>query len=471
MLLTIAHRYFQQRYYSNMTNTSKPMKDASSSRERFKRGAADAGRFFTYIAEFVGFTTEDAAAIKASRFIIEKHIPDIVGAFYAQLMRFPATRKPFLRKDGTVDQAYLEMRMQHQIGFWRRAASAEFDEDFARFTDYVGRAHTSKGADPNVYIPQRYVIGMIGFVQRRITEALGSELRAIDADLEARATKAWTTFTLVLLEMFSRPYVNEGEAPAEKNAPVDAAPLLQLAVNTYERSLGIARTITYADVVVAHVDEIPDGGRKVVDVNGLSIGVFHHDGKWIALQNSCLHRGGPVCEGALTGHILTCPWHGYEYDVRTGQLLLDPDAFLTTYQINVRDGQVYLRVPTFERDTPDVDLNQTQSNGSQSSAVVQMKENEFSLSAISPGQAKRVMLDGKAIAVYNVEGNYYATADECTHARGPLSEGRIEGMNIICPWHDSCFDVRTGEATCRPAKKPVQVYRVVVDGAVGRVEA
>lgn len=451
-----------------------------STQERFKRGAADADQFFKYIAGFVGFTPEDAAAIRETRFVIEKYIPVIVGAFYTQLLKFPATRKPFEKPDGTIDQAYLEMRMHHQAGFWRRAASGQFDEDFARFTDYVGRAHTSHGADPHIYIPQRYVIGMVGFVQRGVTEALSRELRDVDPDLERRAVKAWNALMMVVLEMFSRPYVQESEpAQATTRAEVDDEQMMHLAVDTYERGLGMARTIEHKVVAVARADEIPDGERKIVEVDGRSIGVFHHRGRWIALHNSCLHRGGPVCAGPLEGDTLTCPWHGYQYDVNTGQLLLDPSAKLDSYAVEVRDGQVFITIPLFIRDEPTIDLNiagtilpeETTERTVERTQPTQLKENEFQPSTLQPGQTRRLTLNGKAIAVYNVEGEFYATDDACTHAGGPLSEGRLEGMNIICPWHDSCFDVRTGAVTCRPARRPVQTYRVVIADDVGHVEA
>ena len=85
----------------------------------------------------------DAQTIRETRSVVEKHLPAIIAEFYAQLLRFPATRKPFLlKKDGTVDEDYLELRMQHQANFWRRTMTANFDDDYARFVDYVGRAHT-----------------------------------------------------------------------------------------------------------------------------------------------------------------------------------------------------------------------------------------------------------------------------------------------------------------------------------------
>src|SRR5262250_1332258 len=113
------------------------MTEQYSTQERFKRGAADAGRYFRFMSEFIGFTPADATAIRETRFVIEKNIPSIVADFYVQVLRYPVTRRHFLKPDGQVDQDYVERRMQHQGSFWRRTASGVYDEDYARFVDYV----------------------------------------------------------------------------------------------------------------------------------------------------------------------------------------------------------------------------------------------------------------------------------------------------------------------------------------------
>ncbi len=230
--------------------------------------------------------------------------------------------------------------MQHQAAFWRRTAQAVFDEDYARFVDYVGRAHTSQGADPGIYIPERYVMGMIGFVQQRLTAAIGQELGEIDPELALRAIKGWNTLLVVLLELLSRVY-GEGREAETFQAPedIDEAPIRQLALETYERSLGIGRALEYRQVRVGSAAEFAAAGRKIVEVEGVSIGVFHVDGQWYALQNSCLHRGGPVCNGPLADGVLTCPWHGYQYSLRSGELLIDPSVKLPRYPVEV-DGEV-----------------------------------------------------------------------------------------------------------------------------------
>jgi nitrite reductase/ring-hydroxylating ferredoxin subunit len=442
----------------------------SETQERFKRGAADAGNFFAYIAEFIGFTAEDAAAIRDTRFVIEKHIPQIVAAFYVRLLRFPATRRLFQKPDGSIDQEYLELRMQHQASFWRRAASGDYDDDFARFVDYVGRAHTSHGADPNVYIPERYVIGMVGFVGQRIDEALEAELGEIDHALFDRAARAWSLFLMVLLEMLSRGYGQpRDEELFRERCEIDEEAMQKLAVDTYERALGIAPTVEHKEVFVAREAEIPPGSRRLIEVDGVSVGVFHHDGAWVALRNSCLHRGGPVCEGVLEGNTLTCPWHGYQYDVRSGELLLDRAAHLEKFPVEIRDGEVYVRVRTLIRPPVILEREGLSAVKEMAADAAAIAANEFRTAAAPPGKITEVEVDGEPVTVYNLGGVFFATQARCTHAGGPLAQGRLDGFNVICPWHDSCFDVRTGAATCGPAKEPVRTFQVVIEGELGRV--
>ncbi len=322
-------------------------------------GSEDAAQYFRYMSEFVGFTQNDADAIKETHLIIEKYIPEIVGKFYAQLLSYPPTRKLFLKKDGTLDQDYLQLRMHHLTNFWRRTSAGVYDDNYARFVDYVGRAHTTHGADPKIYIPERYVIGQVGLVQHAISEALHKELNGVDPELEVRASRAWNLLMMVILEMLARAYSDEhGAVEGEgSRAPIDIQSVRQLAVQIYERNLGIYRSIEYQGVKVAGVDEIPEGERKIVEVEGVSIGLFHHQGAWYALRNSCLHRGGPVCTGDLNGDVITCPWHGYQYYITSGELLLDKSAHLEKYPVEIHDGDIYLTFPTRVMDADIVQLD------------------------------------------------------------------------------------------------------------------
>lgn len=441
-----------------------------STQERFKRGAVDAPRYFRFMADFVGFTAADAQTIRETRLVVEKHLPHIIGEFYAQLLRFPATRKPFLKQDGAIDQDYLELRMQHQTNFWRRTMTAVFDDDYARFVDYVGRAHTSHGADPRVYISERYVIGMVGFMQQRIAQALASELHAINPDLESRGLKAWGALLTVLTEQLSRVY-GEGNEPEtyQPQEPVDAEPLRELAEDSYERATGLLKPSGYRRLLVGPVASIAEGEQKIVDAGDHSVGVFHHDGQWYALSNSCLHRGGPVCTGTLEGTTLTCPWHGYQYDIRTGELLLDSSSCLPTYKVTVQEDQVYVEVPVYAEDDEPSLANIF--GVARRAAAEPLPKDSFRVADLMPGRSTLVEVAGEDVAVFNVDSVFYATQNACTHADGPLNEGDIEGCQVMCPWHASVFDVRDGSVIMGPASDPLRTYTVVVEGEIGRVIA
>ena len=96
-----------------------------------------------------------------------------------------------------------------------------------------------------------------------------------------------------------------------------------------------------------------------------------------------------------------------------------------------------------------------------------MADNEFRISEVPPGSA---LLVGD-VAVFNVDGSFCATQGKCTHRQGPLSEGKLDGSTVTCPWHGAQFNVCTGAVLRGPAKDPLKTYRVVVESEIGRVEA
>ena len=81
-----------------------------------------------------------------------------------------------------------------------------------------------------------------------------------------------------------------------------------------------------------------------------------------------------------------------------------------------------------------------------------------------------VEVEGNRIALFNLEGEIYALDNACTHVRGPLSQGRVEGDEVECPWHGSRFDIRTGEVKMFPARQDVATYKVRVTGDDVEVE-
>lgn len=117
------------------------------------------------------------------------------------------------------------------------------------------------------------------------------------------------------------------------------------------------------DYAVLPAEELEPGERVVVEVRGREIAVFNLDGEYHAYLNWCAHQGGPICEGEVTGRVeatfdretletheewvadetLVCPWHDWEYDVRTGECL-SADFRLPTYPVHVEDGEIRVRV-------------------------------------------------------------------------------------------------------------------------------
>jgi nitrite reductase/ring-hydroxylating ferredoxin subunit len=87
-------------------------------------------------------------------------------------------------------------------------------------------------------------------------------------------------------------------------------------------------------------------------------------------------------------------------------------------------------------------------------------EYRFALPAgdVAPGRSRRCVVDGHAVLVCNVDGEFYALADTCSHDRGPLGEGRLRGHLLECPRHGSRFDIRDGEPTTPPAIRAVASY-------------
>ncbi len=83
---------------------------------------------------------------------------------------------------------------------------------------------------------------------------------------------------------------------------------------------------------------------------------------------------------------------------------------------------------------------------------------------IPPGAREVFEVDGLYIAIFNVDGRYYAIEDRCTHDDGPLAEGDLDGYTIICPRHGARFDIRDGRVLSMPAVLPVPWFPVRVEG-------
>jgi len=120
-----------------------------------------------------------------------------------------------------------------------------------------------------------------------------------------------------------------------------------------------------ADIYIGREDEFEDRGRKVIVNGDVEIGVFFVDGEFYAYENNCVHQGGPVCQGRILNRVIekiaadktseglawseedvhiVCPWHGYEFNLKTGRHPGNRNARLRPFEVKVTDGEVYVVV-------------------------------------------------------------------------------------------------------------------------------
>ena len=124
------------------------------------------------------------------------------------------------------------------------------------------------------------------------------------------------------------------------------------------------------EVIIGSVSEFADPGRKIIGFEGFEVAVFKLDGEFYAYLNQCPHMGGPACQGKMIAKVeeiiaddrtskgmafsrtrmhIVCPWHGFEFDIRTGVHPGNPRARLRKIKVAVTDGDVVIAVPE-ERD-------------------------------------------------------------------------------------------------------------------------
>jgi nitrite reductase/ring-hydroxylating ferredoxin subunit len=114
--------------------------------------------------------------------------------------------------------------------------------------------------------------------------------------------------------------------------------------------------------VVARVGDVPENSSKLVAIKGRPIALFHVAGEYFAIHNNCPHEGGSLCHGYLVGavqsnapgvyefsragELVQCPWHGWEFDLRTGRSWCDPGkVFAKSYKVEIRDGRALAEGP------------------------------------------------------------------------------------------------------------------------------
>lgn len=102
-------------------------------------------------------------------------------------------------------------------------------------------------------------------------------------------------------------------------------------------------------VAVADVDELDEGDRLFIEIDGVMIALFNLDGEYFAIADLCSHDDGPVAEGDLENHAIICPRHGASFDLRTGEVLSLPAAVdIPAYPVRVDGREIQIGVPRQE---------------------------------------------------------------------------------------------------------------------------
>ncbi|HJT22565.1 MAG TPA: Rieske 2Fe-2S domain-containing protein [Nitrospira sp.] len=97
-------------------------------------------------------------------------------------------------------------------------------------------------------------------------------------------------------------------------------------------------------VRIAGVDDVKPGHGIVTEVQGKTLALFNVDGIFRVVDNTCIHRGGPLGEGDLEGSVVTCPWHGWQFNVTTGECVKNPSAKVEVYEVMVEGNDVKVRL-------------------------------------------------------------------------------------------------------------------------------
>jgi nitrite reductase/ring-hydroxylating ferredoxin subunit len=98
-------------------------------------------------------------------------------------------------------------------------------------------------------------------------------------------------------------------------------------------------------VTVAFTHEVPLGTGRTVEVDGIRIAIFNVEGVFYAIDNSCPHAGGPLGEGKLCGAEVECPWHGWKFDVTSGERVGNPNFRVPCCEVHVQGNDLRIAIP------------------------------------------------------------------------------------------------------------------------------
>lgn len=98
-------------------------------------------------------------------------------------------------------------------------------------------------------------------------------------------------------------------------------------------------------IPVANINDLKPGSCRSIEIDGREVALFNLDGTVYALDNTCPHAGGPLGEGTLIGDIVKCPWHGWRYNVQTGERPENPAFKVACFSVLVQNEVIYVEIP------------------------------------------------------------------------------------------------------------------------------
>jgi ferredoxin-nitrite reductase len=204
-------------------------------------------------------------------------------------------------------------------------------------------------------------------------------------------------------------------------------------------------------VAVAPVTDLASETARVVRAAGLELALIRTPEGFFALDNTCPHSGGPLGEGLVQGHTVTCPLHGWQFDCKTGTCLTEKQQSpQRRYAVKLERGQVWVEVPAI----------MPPAAATEEWVVV------AEAADVRPGTVRQVQAGAATIALVGSTAGIHALDNACTHEGGPLGEGSVEGTTVRCPLHGWEFDARTGRCLTEQGRHQRTFETKVVQGQV-----
>jgi len=97
-------------------------------------------------------------------------------------------------------------------------------------------------------------------------------------------------------------------------------------------------------VKVTKVSELPPGSAREFQADGKVVALYNVEGKFYCTDNVCLHRGGPLGQGVLEGEVVTCPWHGWQYNVCTGESVFNEQIKVQTFEVRIEGDDIVVGI-------------------------------------------------------------------------------------------------------------------------------